>query len=351
MGFDFAHPPVSQISSDLDGVAILLWGANGTGKTPLACGMFKPYYAAFEGGLTGIQGIPYAPMKNWKDFLQFVKWCTSPATTEEAHKIAQTIILDTVDVMADYCIDYTCSQLGISSLGAKKLGADGKQDFSVNGYTEYSREFKRATRSLRNAGFTLVYIAHDGGTREDTDPKTHARYQKMYPSGDKRAIEPICNDVDIIGYMQASPLDDKGYPQFSNIYFAPNNQYHTRSRYPEIVPYIEHVTPQSLADAIIEAKRKELAKQGAKGVTFEEQQAPFTTDEPKMPFNELVDKIGLYAAQLNGSGRVDEYRDIVKDRWGADKYVSDATEAQRPVLEMILFDLEDLLKNKPVATV
>ena len=29
MGFDFAHPPVSQISNDLDGVAILLWGANG----------------------------------------------------------------------------------------------------------------------------------------------------------------------------------------------------------------------------------------------------------------------------------------------------------------------------------
>ena len=71
-------------------------------------------------------------------------------------------------------------------------------------------------------------------------------------------------------------------------------------------------------------------------------------DEPKLPFNELVDKIGQYAAQLNSSGRVDEYRDIVKDRWGAEKYVSDATEAQRPVLEMILFDLEDLLKNKPV---
>lgn len=208
MAFDFAHPPVSQISDDLDGVAILLWGANGTGKTPLACGMPKPYYLAFEGGLTGIQNVPYAPMKAWKDFLQFVKWATSPASTEEAHRVAQTIILDTVDVMADYCIDYTCSQLGITSLGAKKMGADGKQDFSVNGYTEYAREFKRETRALRNAGFTLVYIAHDGGTREDTDPKTRARYQKMYPSGDKRAIEPICNDVDVIPlyYMQDTAL-------------------------------------------------------------------------------------------------------------------------------------------------
>lgn len=348
MAFDFAHPPVSQISDDLDGVAILLWGANGTGKTPLACGMPKPYYLAFEGGLTGIQNVPYAPMKAWKDFLQFVKWATSPASTEEAHKVAQTIILDTVDVMADYCIDYTCSQLGITSLGAKKMGADGKQDFSVNGYTEYAREFKRETRALRNAGFTLVYIAHDGGTREDTDPKTRARYQKMYPSGDKRAIEPICNDVDVIGYMQASPLDDKGFPQFSNIYFAPNNQYHTRSRYPEIVPYIEHVTPQMLMDAIISAKRKELAKQGAKAVTFAEQQAPFAEKGDEMPFRELVDKIGSMAKQLMENGREDDYRDIVKDRWGAEKYVSDATEAQRPVLEMILFDLEDLLKNKPI---
>ncbi len=59
MSFDFANPPVSRVTSDLSGVAILLWGANGTGKTPIACGMPKPYYLAFESGLTGIDGVPY----------------------------------------------------------------------------------------------------------------------------------------------------------------------------------------------------------------------------------------------------------------------------------------------------
>ena len=74
--FDFANPPVSQITDDLAGVALLLWGGNGVGKTPVACGMPKPYYLAFEGGLTGISGVPFFPVKSWKDFLKFVKWAT-----------------------------------------------------------------------------------------------------------------------------------------------------------------------------------------------------------------------------------------------------------------------------------
>ena len=48
MAFDFAKPLVSKITANLDGVAILIWGSNGTGKTPVATDMEKPYYLAFE---------------------------------------------------------------------------------------------------------------------------------------------------------------------------------------------------------------------------------------------------------------------------------------------------------------
>lgn len=119
------------------------------------------------------------------------------------------------------------ARFNVSALGETRLNAEGKRDGSINLYTEFGREFRRQTRALRNAGFTLVYIAHDGGYRDEVDPKTQQKYTKMYPAGDKRAVEPICNDVDVIGYLRANPLDDHGNPVYSTIYFAPNTQYHT----------------------------------------------------------------------------------------------------------------------------
>lgn len=343
--FDFANPPVSQITDDLAGVALLLWGGNGVGKTPVACGMPKPYYLAFEGGLTGISGVPFYPVKSWKDFLKFVKWATSPATTDKAHEVAQTIILDTVDVMADYCIDYICARLGVSSLGETRLTADGKKDGSVNGYTEYGREFRRATRALRTAGFTLVYIAHDGGYRDEVDRATGMKYTKMYPSGDKRAIEPICNDVDVIGYMQPAPLDDAGRPVFSTVFFAPNPQYHTRSRYTQIVPYIERVTAKSLCDAIIDAKRKQLEIDGVAPATFAQQQAPFEAAETSevMSFNDLKDAIKQIALKFQQEDRFQQYREIADKHMGTNAEVMKATFDQAPILEAILADLKKLL--------
>ena len=347
MSFDFANPPVSRVTSDLSGVAILLWGANGTGKTPIACGMPKPYYLAFESGLTGIDGVPYAPMKSWKDFVSFVKWATSPVTTEKAHEICQTVVLDTLDVMADYCIDYTCARFNVSTLGETRLNAEGKRDGSINLYTEFGREFRRQTRALRNAGFTLVYIAHDGGYRDEVDPKTQQKYTKMYPAGDKRAVEPICNDVDVIGYLRANPLDDHGNPVYSTIYFAPNTQYHTRSRYDEIVPLIEHVTANDLCKAIVAAKQAYLTKHGSQSVTFQEQQAAFQ-EAPHRSFEEVVSEIGQCVMVIDQYGMRPEYEAILekylgKGKAGKPKGVQETTPQQLEVLEVILDEVHDLV--------
>lgn len=344
MPFDFAHPPVSKVTDDLAGVAILLWGANGTGKTPIACGMPKPYYLAFESGITGIDGVPYAPMKSWKDFCMFVKWATSPLTSKDAHEMCQTIILDTLDVMGDFCTDFVCARYNVNALGETRLNAEGKRDGSVNLYNEFGREFRRQTRALRNEGFTLFYLAHDGGYRDEIDPRTQQKYTKMYPSGDKRAVEAICNDVDVIGYLRANPLDDQGRPVFSSVYFAPNTQYHTRSRYDEIVPFIDHVTASDLSRAIIDAKKKYLEKRGASAATFQEQQAAFRA-APQRSFDEVVAGVIQCVQQLDQLGLHDEYVAIVEKYFGKGKGVKDAVPSQIDVVELILADAQALLEQ------
>lgn len=345
MDYDFAHPPVSEITADLKGVAILLWGANGTGKTPIACGFEKPYYLGFESGLTGIRGIPNQVIGSWKKFIEFVKWATNPATTAQAHEVAQTIILDTVDVMGDYCSDFVCSRLGVSSIGEVRLNAEGKKDGSINAYKELGLEFKRRTRALRTAGFTLVYIAHDGGYRDDVDPVTHQKYTKMYPSGDKRVIEPICDDVDVIAYLQAAPLDPNGHPVYSTAFFAPNPLFHARSRYAEIVPYVQMATAKNIAEAIITAKQKELERTGSSAVTYEEQVKPFIPDQA-LTLDEMKSEIGRIARALYDADedhhRKSEYDAIVEQDWGKGNKVSDAKDENYEVLSLILSDLKGL---------
>lgn len=344
MAFDFSKPMVSKITANLDGVAILLYGANGVGKTPVAVSMEKPYYLAFESGITNRAGVNYAPMKSWRDFLDFVKWATNPKTIDEAKSIMKTVVLDTVENMADYCIDYTCARYGVQALGETRYTSDGKRDGSVNLYKEYEREFKRATRSLRLAGFTLVYIAHDGGYREEIDPTTRQRVSKIYPSGDKRAIEPVANEVDVIGYMQAAPLDANGNPVFSTIYFAPNNQFHARSRYSEIVPFIERVTAKSLTQAIIDAKQKELEKTGGEAASFNDvyQEEQERTNENAMSFEELQNACKEYATKLYEAGRLDEYKRIVEAVLGKGASVQETDESQIQALETIVTELKEL---------
>ena len=344
MAFDFSKPLVSKITANLDGVAILLWGSNGTGKTPIACDMEKPYYLAFESGITNRAGINYAPMKNWRDFLAFVKWATDPKTVDEAKSIVKTIILDTLDVMADYCVDYTCARYGIQALGETRYTSDGKRDGSINAYKEYEREFKRATRALRVAGYTLVYIAHDGGYREEIDSTTRQKYNKLYPSGDKRAVEPVCNDVDLIVYLQAAPLDPNGNPVFSTAYFAPNNQFHTRSRYSEIVPFIERVTAKSMTQAIVEAKQKELEKTGGEAASFNDvyQEEQERMNEDVLNFEELQNACKEFATKLYEAGRLDEYKRIVEKILGKGSSVQEADESQAQALEAIVDELKEL---------
>ena len=344
MAFDFAKPLVSKITANLDGVAILMYGANGTGKTPLATDMEKPYYLAFESGITNRAGINYAPMKSWRDFLDFVKWASSPKTIDEAKSIMKTVVLDTLDVMADYCIDYTCARYGVQALGETRYTSDGKRDGSVNLYKEYEREFKRATRALRLAGFTLVYIAHDGGYREEIDPTTRQRVSKIYPSGDKRAIEPIANEVDIILYLQAAPLDPNGNPVYSTGYFAPNNQFHARSRYSEIVPFIERITAKSLTQAIIDAKQKELEKTGGKVALFEDvyQEEQERMNEDSLSFEELQNACKDFATKLYEAGRLEEYKRIVEKVLGKGSSVQETDETQIQALETIVDELKEL---------
>ena len=84
---DIFNPQISVVAHGLEGKVILLYGGNSTGKTYQAVRMDKPYVLACESGLNGQNGIPFANIKTWSDFVNVVGQLTNPATVDKAKEL------------------------------------------------------------------------------------------------------------------------------------------------------------------------------------------------------------------------------------------------------------------------
>lgn len=328
MSLDIFNPVVSTVSHDMAGKTILVYGSNRTGKTKQATRFPKPYYLAFEKGINGIAGVPFAPIQKWSDFVKVNKQLTNPKTLEQAKELYQTLILDTVEASAMMCQDYICQQYGVNRI------KDGDKGFGL--WKEYETEYWRQINLLTSAGYTVYFISHEG-TRTFKD-ENGEEYEKIYPKGDKRSIDPVCDLVDIIGYAAVNGLDENGNEIKSSLYLKNTKKYHAGSRFPYLTGYIEEFTAENLQKAVAEAVKKQEKIEGIKTVDFQTQNQQYANEE--LTFEELQQSIKEIAIKLNETGRMDEYQEIVDSYLGVGKKVSESTKKQQQQLELILNDLE-----------
>ena len=330
MSLDIFNPVVSTVSYDMQGKTFLVYGSNRTGKTAQACHFPKPYYLAFEKGINGIAGVPFAPIQKWSDFVKINKQLTNPKTLEQAKQLYQTVIFDTVQAAALMCEDFICQLYGVNRI------KDGNSGYGL--YKEYANEFARQINLLTSVGYTVIFISHET-TRTFRD-ENGEEYEKIYPAGDKRSIDPICDLVDIIGYAAVNGLDENGNEIKSSLYLKNTKKYHAGSRFHYLTGYIEEFTAENLQKAVAEAVKKQEEIEGIKTVDFQTQNQQYANEE--LTFEELQQSIKEIAIKLNEAGRMDEYQEIVDNYLGVGKRVSEATKKQRQQLELILNDLQML---------
>jgi len=339
MAIDIFAPEVSVVTRDLNGKTLLIYGTNRTGKTLQLTRLPKPYYLAFERGINAIHGIPFAPIQRWSDYIAVVRQLTSKATVEKARALYQTLILDQAEAMALLCEQYILEKFGVESLGASKKDANGKVDRTFNGWKEYSKEFERQLRLLTSVGYTVAFIAHEGTrTYNDAEGK---EYTKIYPKGDKRAIDPICDLVDIIGFAATNGVDENGQPRKSSLYLTQTQEYHAGSRFTYLPPVLPEFTAEALTEALANAVTQLEAAEGVKAVSFEEQAAAYVP-EALPDFETVKNEIGAIAQALHGAGQFPRYQAVVDTVWGKDKKVSEATPDQIQVMVVILDELRSL---------
>lgn len=330
MSLDIFNPTISAVSYDMAGKTILVYGSNRTGKTKQMTRLPKPYYLAFEKGLNGIAGIPFAPIQKWADFVKINKQLTNPKTLEQAKQMYQTIVFDTVQAAGLMCEDFICQQYGVNRI------KDGNNGYGL--YKEYATEFAKQINLLTSVGYTVAFISHEA-TREFTDENGEI-YTKIYPAGDKRSIDPICDLVDIIAYASVNGLDEEGKEIKSSLYMVNTRKYHAGSRFDYLSPYLEEFTAENLQAAIAEAVKKQEEVEGIRSVDFATQSKQYQIQS--LTFEEIQEKIKEIAIKLNEAGRIEEYTEIIENYLGAGAKVSSASKKQQQQLELILVDLEAL---------
>jgi hypothetical protein len=330
MSLNIFNPVISTVSHDMAGKTILVYGSNRTGKTKQLSRLPKPYYLAFEKGINGIAGIPFAPIQKWSDFVKINKQLTNLKTLEKAKELYQTIIFDTVQAASLMCEDYICQRYDVTRI------KDGNKGYGL--YKEYGTEFAKQINLLTSAGYTVAFISHES-TRIFKD-QNGEEYEKIYPAGDKRSIDPVCDLVDIIAFASVNGLDENGQEIKSSLYMVNTQQYHAGSRFDYLTPCLKEFTAENLQKAISDAVKKQEEVEGIKTVDYSKFKQQYENEV--LSFEELQEKIKEIAIKLNDVDRMDEYKEVVENYLGTDGKVSEATKKQQQQLELILNDLEEI---------
>ena len=323
--FDIFNPQVSVVAKGLEGKRIMIFGGNNLGKTKQATRMKKPFYLPFEKGVNAIAGVPFVPINSWADFKKVNKQLTSLATVEKAKELYNTIIFDEVEASAKYCQRYINGLYGVSRL------KDGNDGFGL--WKEYETEYWEEINKLTGAGYTIVFIAH----------KTENKDGFILPKGDKRALEPIIDNCDIVVYVKSNGVDEDGKVINSSGYLAQTDEFFARSRFDYIDTYIENFTAENLEEVVIKAIQKQEEAEGVKAVSFNEQKAAFESE--KIDFNELMENIGKAGEKFIDANKADLLVEIVEKYLGKGKKVSECTKGQIEVVSVIYNDMTDVIKE------
>jgi phage nucleotide-binding protein len=327
---DIFNPIISKATEGIEGKSILMYGSNRTGKTSTATKFPKPFYLPFENGLNAISGIPFLQIQKWSDFKKINKQLALKKNLDKAKEKYQTLIYDGVESAALMCQDYVCQKHGAESI---KNGSDG-----YGLWKEYETEFKRELNLLISAGYTVIFISHEGDRKFLDDEGKE--YTKIYPSGDKRSIDPICDLVDIIAYAKVNGLDENGQEIKSSLLLTNTKQYHAGSRFDYLEPFLKEFTADNLENAIKKAVEEQEKHNKNSTVDFSDYRSELEVE--RQSFDEMISEIKQIAIKLDSQDRMSEYQDIVEEYLGRGAKVSEATKKQEESIELILSDLKEL---------
>jgi len=330
-----------QVSRDMRGYSVFLYGGWKTGKTTTAVKFPKHFLLAFEKGYSAIPGAMAQPINSWSEFRQVLRQLKD----ERAKEMFETIIIDTADIAYDYCTKYICANNNADTVSDIPFG---------KGYGLIEKEFDECLRQIVQMGYGLVVISHE--TDKSFTDEGGKQYNKIVPTLDKRANNVLARMCDIIMYTR-SVTDEAGNEKVVG-FMRGTSRYEAGSRFKYTPDYID-LSYDNLVKAIGDALDKQMAEDGADLFTDKRENVHIDTTS-NLDFDELMKEFGNIVANIPGSsdGKAEteegvKFRDfwqpritqIIEHYLGKGHKMKDATRDQVEAIDLIVTELKDITKG------
>jgi hypothetical protein len=329
-----------QVSRDMRGYSVFLYGGWKTGKTTTAVKFPKHFLLAFEKGYSAIPGAMAQPLNSWSEFRQVLRQLKS----EQAKEMFETIIIDTADIAYDYCVKYICANNNADTVSDIPFG---------KGYGLVEKEFDECLRQIVQLGYGLVVISHE--TDKTFTDEGGKQYNKIVPTLDKRANNVLARMCDIIMYTR-SVTDENGKEKVLG-FMRGTSRYEAGSRFKYTPDYIE-LSYTNLVKAIGDALDKQMEEDGKDLFTDKRENVHVDTTS-NLNFDDLISEFGNIIANIPGSSDIKQETEEGKhfaEYWqpritqtierylGKGKKIKDATRDQVEAIDLIVTELRDITK-------
>ena len=311
-----------KVSRDLSGYITYIYGAPKTGKTTLAVQMDGAILLAFEPGYHALPGVIVQDITSWGEMKQAYRELKKPEVRERYH----AVIIDTIDIAADRCKKYICSQNGIEDLGDLGYG---------KGWTKFKDEFNEVFRGLTQLGYAVFFIGHHKETTLK-DEKTGEERIIIRPALSNSVRTVIAGMADIYGYAHEIR---EGSPSVLTLRCT-NGSIECGCRFKYIAPEIP-TNYHELVKAIHDAIDQEAAENGGLYVTDEKLQMPVT---PNLDFDSLMQEFQDLVSKLMSENQTNATKitHIIEKYLGRGKKATECTPDQVEQLDLIVSDLKAL---------
>lgn len=284
----------------------------------------KNLLLGFEHGWNALPGIKAIDITRWADFKMVLRQLERP----EAREMYDTITIDTVGIAWEMVEAFTCQQNGVQKIGDIPWGG---------GYTAAKKEFENCLRKITQLGYGLVIIAHVEKRiekRADND-----EVEILGPAIPKRAYEIVNQLVDIIGYIDVTWNEQGNSERW--LYTRKTPTVMAGSRFPYLASKIKFGY-RELVEAINDAIDKQQKEDGA-----------VVVDKVEAKPKEVLDfkTVREHARELWTAlvERDADNADIILKKiemvFGRKMKMSEVTEDQVDLLNLVVLDMEDMLNG------
>ena len=315
----------STVSKDIRDNSMLIFGASGIGKTPLALDIYgkeRTLLMAFENSANGIAGAYVVNVDSYATLTAYLGQLQNPAMREKF----DTIIIDTL-----FLFDYYCEKSVTDAYGKDLI----RDCLAYNqGYKIIDKRFLTAIKQLQKMGYSLCYVAHP--VEKKVKGANGVEHIRIEPKVSDRIANLLLPEVDIRLYCGYDENGQRAIYTQSTPFFDARCRV---SEMPPVLPFDGNVVREEFTKGV-----DRLAETNA-GLIIEKRE---TIIQKEPSFEDTMNKIMELGAKAQELGKFEDANRILLAELGCDndgnpRGIDQATPEMMGALKTILIRLEQLI--------